>query len=493
VAVTLTIFNRYVRVDGADLKTTRALDAACSYRVAGYWFSPAYKSRRWDGKEHLFKFTKKRGYHAPSGMAEDIARLLKKRKVPYTVVFDTQLRSKPRRFSWSPDVVLRDYQNEAVRALLGGVVPGRGVLKMPVRAGKTKTIARVLYCIGRRALFVVPSRWLLHQTIASLHECMPDAPIGQIGDGVYDVKFFTVATIQSLAMMAPVRKTRKKKGRAAHPDYATLMSSFDVGVFDEAHHVRGDGDWYRVFVDLNARFKIGVSATIFFDSTKEQESGIIWLRATCGPIRYEVSASRLITAGYLLPQTVKMYRVHEPAGLRHAKYSATLKKQCITENARRNEMIASIVRDYAHADKPRKTIVIARELAHIRAIGEALDQLDVQFRVLTGSTSQDQRTDFVDDFCSKRGPHVLVGNVLGEGVDIPDVEIVVNAEGGKDEKQTWQRQRNLTVVQDSDKVPVMIDFYDEMSAVFEKHSKARLKVYRSEAEFSAEVLECDAD
>jgi len=487
--VTLTISNRFVRIDGVDLKTLRALDAACSYRVAGYWFSPAYKSRRWDGKEHLLKYSKKHGYRAPAGMAEDIARLLKKRSIDYSVKFTTGFHGEVRRFMWSSSVVLRDYQNEAVRALLGGVVPGRGVLKMPIRSGKTKTVARVLWSIGRSALFVVPSRWLLHQTIASLRECMPDAPIGQIGDGVYDVQHFTVATIQSLAMMAPVRKTQKKSGRAAHPEYATLMSSFDVGVFDEAHHIRGDGDWYRVFVDLDARFKIGVSATIFFDNTKEQESGIIWLRGTCGPIRYEVSASRLIHAGYLLPQCVKMFRVWEPEGARDARYSATLKRTCITENRHRNRMIARVVRDYA----PRKTIVIAREHAHIKGICEALDDVDVRFRILTGQTSQDKRQEYVDDFTSKRGPHVLIGNVLGEGVDIPDVEIVVNAEGGKDEKQTWQRQRNLTVVEGSKKAPELVDFYDCMSAVFEKHSKARLKVYRSESEFSAEVLECSAD
>jgi len=487
VAVTLTISNRLVRVDGVDLKTLRALDAACSYRVAGYFFSPAYKSRRWDGKEHLFKFTQKRGYHAPSGMAEDIARLLKKRRVKYTVKFHTNFHSKRKRFTWDKSIVLRDYQREAVHALLSGVVPGRGVLKMPIRSGKTKTIAKLLHIIGRSALFVVPSRWLLHQTIATLRECMPDAPIGQIGDGVYDVQHLTVATIQSLAQMAPVRKTRKKTGREAHPEYAQLMSQFDVGVFDEAHHVRGDGDWYRVFVDLDARIKIGMSATIFFDNTKEQESGIIWLRGACGGIRYEVSASRLIQAGYLLPQRVKMFRVHEPDRLRDARYSATLKKQCITENKHRNAMIARIVADYA----PRKTIIIARELAHIRAIGEALDDEGIRFRVLTGSTRQDQRMDYVDEFTGKGDLHVLVGNVLGEGVDIPDVEIVVNAEGGKDEKQTWQRQRNLTIVEGSKKAPELVDFYDCMSRVFEKHSRARLKVYKSEPEFKAEVLECD--
>lgn len=490
-SVTLTLDNRFVRVEGAGLKELRAIDKVCSYKVAGYYFSPAFKARRWDGKEHLFKMSKARGYHAPAGMAEDIARELKTRGVDYRVKFATKLRGKPQRFRWNPAVKLRPYQNEAVKAALGKPIPGRCTLKMPIRSGKTKTVARILWKLGRRALFVVPSRWILNQTIKSLRECMPDAPIGQIGDGVYDPQFFTVATIQSLAAMSPQRadKRKNKPGRPADPRYLELMNSFDVGVFDEAHHLTGQGDWYRVFVDLDARFKIGVSATIFFDNTKEQENGIIWLRATCGPIRYEVSASRLIREGYLLPQHVKMYRVHRPLGERRARWSQTHKRACITENQHRNDLIADIVAAHTlAADKPKKTIVIANEHAHINAICEALDTAGVEFRILTGKTSTSKREDFVEGFTDGRY-HVLVGNVLGEGVDIPDVEMVVNAEGGQDEKKTWQRQRNLTVVEGSDKVPIMIDFYDQMSAIFERHSKKRLKVYKSEKEFKAEVLE----
>lgn len=485
-AVTLILDNRFVRVEGAGLKELRAIDKVCSYKVAGYFFSPAYKSRRWDGKEHLFKFSKQHGYRAPSGMTEDIARELKRRGIDYRVKFATKLHGESKRFKWSADVKLRDYQEEAVSAALGKPVPGRCTLKMPIRSGKTKTVARILWKLSRPGLFVVPSRWILNQTIKSLRECMPNAPIGQIGDGVFDVQFFTVATIQSLAGMAPQRADKRKNrdAREADPRYVDLMNSFDVGVFDEAHHLTGQGDWHRVFVDLNARFKIGVSATVFFDNAKEQENGIIWLRATCGPIRYEISAGRLIREGYLLPQNVKMYRVTRPLGERRARWSQTHKRNCITENKHRNEMIADIVATQGE----KKTIVIANEHAHIAAICAALEDRSVEFRILTGKTSTAKREEFVEDFLAGRF-HVLVGNVLGEGVDIPDVEVVVNAEGGQDEKKTWQRQRNLTVVEGSKKAPIMIDFYDEMSAIFEKHSKKRLKVYKSESEFTAEILD----
>lgn len=829
--ITLTIDNRIVRIDGADLKTIRKIDSICSYRVAGYYFSPAYKSRRWDGKEHLFKFSKSKGYHVPSGMIDDVVAVLKKLKKKYSVIFKTSLKSDRLSFQWNPNIKLRGYQKEAVKRMFATPFPGRGVLKMPIRSGKslrcnepvltpsgwveiqnlkigdkvigshgnqinvtgvfpqgkidiyevrfddgsksycsidhlwtfgvlkrksayskrffeyttkplsewineplidssgmyrirlplitkpvefvncnvpidpytlgvligdgtlssspvltignddldiiknirvpneidiksnkskknnctrfyltkpgskknplvieleklglwnilsknkfipkqylyssknnrlsllqglldtdggnvrgcanfstsseclannivqltqslggigskyiasknrtnewrvfiklphginlfrckrkllkqlkynksrnhdpvrrlisikrikkhncvcisvdsddglfvtrdmvlthnTKTAAKIIHKINRPSIFVVPSKWLLYQTQKSLSECFPYEKIGVIGDGLYLPRNITVATIQTLSMMAPLRGTKKKKGRKADPRYFDLMSQFDAAIFDESHHIRGDGDWYRVFLDLQARYKIGISATVFFDNEKEQESGIIWLRGTCGPVKCDIPASRLIREGYLLPQHVMMYRVKEPIQASSSRYSATLKKECITENKHRNKMIAEIVKKQL----PKKTIIIAREHAHINAICKELEQFDIQFITLTGLDKQSTR-DNVVRLLIDGDIDVIIGNVLGEGVDIPDVECVVNAEGGKDEKSVWQRQRNLTVVEGSKKSPVMIDFFDDMSKYFRKHSKDRLKVYKSEEEFKVEVLD----
>lgn len=482
-SVTLSIDNRFIYVKNASLKATRAIDRVCAYKVAGYFFSPAYKSRRWDGLEHLFKFTQKRGYHAPIGLAEDIVLELKRLGLEYEVEFKTSFKHDKKPIRWNPEATLRDYQKDAIRkTLIESQVPGRGVIKLPIRSGKTRIAAKIIQQIGRPTIFVVPSKWLLYQTQKVLRDCMPDLEVGQVGDSIYEPKFVTVATIQSLSQMAPIRKTKKRKGRKAHPDYYRLMNSFDLGLIDECHHFRGQGDWYRVFIDLEARFKIGFSATVFYDNTKEQEYGIIWLRGSCGPIRIDIPASQLIRDGYLLPQTVKMYRISEPMQS-GSRYSATLKKRCITENKYRNRKIAKL----ASKQVPKKTIIIAREHAHIAAICEELDNLGVEYRTLTGRDRQAKRDEIVDDFLGGSF-HVIVGNVLGEGVDIPDVECVINAEGGKDEKQTWQRQRNLTVVEGSNKVPVMIDFFDETSPYFLKHSRARLKVYKSEEEFSVELI-----
>lgn len=485
-AVTLTLGNRYIQVAGADLKTTRAIEKACSYKVEGYYFSPAYRARHWDGKEHLFKHSDQLGDHAPSGMAQDIAELLRDKGIDYEVQFTTKIKAKRRKLKWAGKP-LRKYQKEAVRAILGKPIPGRGVIKMPIRSGKTLTMARVIWNFGLPTLFVVPSKSLLHQTAKHLRAALPDAKIGKIGDGHYDPQFITVATIHTLAAMAPKRKTKDRDRQEAHPDYKRLMNMYDLACFDEAHHIRGTGSWYQIFMEINARFKIGLSATVFFDNKKEQERGIIWLRAACGPVRIDIPAGRLIREGFLLPQHVKMYKCVLPVMKRDKKWSATLKKKCITENPHRNRMLAELVQEHA----PMKTIVIAKEHKHIAAICKELDSLDVDYRTITGRDSQDKRDTKIEGMVDG-DYNVLIGNVLGEGIDIPAVECVVNAEGGKDEKATWQRQRNLTVSEDQKEPAVMIDIYDKMSPYFEKHSRARLKTYKSEKEFKVEVLEWDA-
>src|SRR6185503_11986821 len=104
-----------------------------------------------------------------------------------------------------------------------------------------------------------------------------------------------------------------KRGKSKHdPRYDQLMQAFDLVIFDEAHHASGSGEWYRVFDDLDAKYKIGFSATVFLEKTKEVERGILWLRAVCGPQKVQIEVSELVANGYLMRQNVRMYRVDKP-------------------------------------------------------------------------------------------------------------------------------------------------------------------------------------
>lgn len=476
----LIVTNRKITLEDVGRKALRRVEAVTAYKVAGYFWSPAYRAHVWDGKEHLLNFSTKSGYTAPSGLLEDVKAAIESGE-RVKVVDKTIVRNERRELLWNHDIVMRDYQERAVEAFLAN--DGRGVIKMPTRSGKTKTAARLIWRLGLPALFVVPSKLLLHQTVRELKNALPDAEVGMLGDGIQDLQFITVATIQTLSRLRGRRGTPGKTGVKSDPLYKQIAETFDVLVADEAHHVRGEGEWYHSLYELDARYRCGLSATAFPDLTSEAEKGIIWLKGICGPIVIDISVSELVARGFLMQQNVRMYRITRP-DLRGKRWSNELRARGITQNVHRNKIAVQLAR--RHIEAGRKVLIVADRLDHIAALAELCDAMGVDHRVITGRDSQSERESKIDGFTA--GEYgLLIGTVLREGVDIPSMEVVINVEGGQDLKNTIQRQRNLTL-SEGKKEAILVDFMDETNEYFKKHSKARLKAYRSESAFTVKLV-----
>lgn len=487
-AIRLIIGNRFTQLEGLKRKHKRELEKATSYLVAGFMYSPSFKRGWWDGKEHLLTFSNKHGYRVPTGLLGDVAAKLNEMGVRYELVDDRPPLGKRRKLRWNSDVKLRPYQGEAVRSVtldllnseseVGRLMLGVGTLKMPARSGKTKTAAKVIQTLGCRTVFIVPSQMLLYQTVAAFRECFPDESIGQIGDGVWDEQFITVATIQTLSAARGRRKDGDKPAVPPDPRYKPLIRRTDVMVDDELHHIKGGGEWHKVVHDFNCRFKIGLSATIYPNNKTEQERGIIWARAVCGPIRIDIDESRLIREGWLMKQHVRVYTIKKPTNINSLKWSDTLRRLAIIENESRNRKIALIAQELS---KKMRTVIICNRLEHINNICEQMDILGLRFETITGRDSRPRRDDKVECFAAGEF-NILIGTVLGEGVDIPEIEVVINAEGGRDAKATVQRMRNMTI-HEGKKLALLIDFYDDTNDYFRKHSQERLEVYEGQPEY----------
>lgn len=483
--ITLTVDNRNVYIAGANPAVVRRLEKLTSYKVAGSHFSPAFRMKYWDGKEHLLHFSERDGYYAPVGLAIDIAREFKARGVQYQVVNKRRTHNQRVEVPWNSDIVLRDYQIAAVDSFFTGQLPGLGIAKMPIRSGKTKTAAEFIRRVGLPTVFAVPSQMLLGQTVDAFRDALPGVDIGAIGDSQYSEGFVTVATLQSLLRLRGKRADPgKDNGRPMDPRYKRMIRRTDVFICDEAHHIRGGGEWYKVPYDFDSIFKVALSATAYLEDVNEAERGIIWLKGVFGPVRVDIPTSELVEAGYLMRQNVKMYTIDKPN--KHGRgWSEALKQECITHNPHRNDLIARLARK-ATADMGMKTLIVANRLDHIEAIGEALARHGVDHRVIIGRIKGKARTELIDGLVNGDYP-VLMGTVLGEGIDIPDVECVINAEGGKDVKATVQRQRNLTMAEGK-RLALFIDFYDDTNQYFAEHSSARLAAYQAESAFRVDVV-----
>jgi superfamily II DNA or RNA helicase len=659
--ITLILSRKDFVIKNASIKTIRSLESITSYKVAGYYFSQAYKAHRWDGREHLLKF--KRGqYVAPIGLLSVVKAKLRERGEKFVVKLRKEKEVKRIQFDWNDSIKLRGYQNEAVEAFCGKPEIGRGILKMPIRSGKTKTAAAIIRRLGVRTLFFVPSKMLLHQTVEALLEALPGASIGMIGDNEWIEGDVTVATIQSVSRLkggskrqCKGNKQRDESGRSikglygdrvaacgrkkcdgAHgfntrddPRYFDLLERYPFVIFDECfvagtmvgdkpienikvgdyvpsfdpetleicekrvthvfksspsslvkvatshgevictpnhpiltnrgfisaidliplvdivyntmqpkskkerceknlcfeavrvesveilkqgsdgeynglcpkglvynlevedthtyianglavhncHHAKGE-NWRGPMLDSQAKYRLGLSATVFFDNESELEKGVIWLRACCGDIKYEVSTSLLVDQGYLMRQHVEIYRIKEPV-IPDEKWNKELQNKLIYNNLHRNKIIVLLT--MRQLEKGHNVLIISNRLSQIDEISNLLFKYGVEHATITGSDPTDARNLRMNDF--KSGVfNVLVGTVFHEGIDIPEVECVINAEGGKDVKTTIQRMRNMTPSEGKTK-SILIDFWDDTSKYFRRHSNARLKTYESEHAF----------
>lgn len=485
--VILIINNKRTRVRGAPSKVMRKLSKVTSYRVAGFMFASSFKAKRWDGKEHLTTYSRKNGYTFPTGLLTDVCKKLLKLKVPFEIEDERVLPEKYIKFSWNSDIKLRNYQKRAIKAVTkDGVFKGRGLLDMPIRSGKSYTAAGIIHQLGVRALVVVPSKALLHQMKDDL-ELTLQREVGLIGDGFWQEKEVTVATIQTLIGARPVQENKKKKTKAKNwtkegkKKWARLIRRYDLVIFDEAHHLTADA-WRNVMVDFHAPYKIGVSATIYLDNDRETEKGVIWLAACCGHVRYEITVSYLIRKGYLKRPRIELYPILKPSMDGYG-WSQELVREAILVNPERNEQAVKLAIKYMRRKMP--VLMVSNRLEQVSAVAELLDEYNVPFATITGRDETQEREEKKQLYLEGHYK-VLLGTVLGEGVNIPEIACVIILEGGRDIKRTMQRLRNLTP-HDTKKEAVVCDFMDMMNGYLAEHSLERLRVYRSEPEFIVEL------
>lgn len=539
----LTLTNSSINISGAPRRVLKELDEVASYKVAGYFWSAAYKNGYWDGRHNLLKENPKtKERFAPPGMLDPFLEVLKDMGVAFEVD-DKRREGAPIEVSWDPALKLRRYQLRAIKRARNG-----GIINMPIRAGKTKTAAGLIAITKRSTVFIVPSKQLLHQTKAALVETL-GIEVGTIGDSEWDLKPVTVASVQSLARarnttisgaraaarerwpklfnaalkkldkgekptadaFREILKHYKAKGwtldskalkenedkllkaylkaaadraRETIARFAALKGHFTMLIMDECHHLTA-GEWQRAVNALGCRYRVGLSATAYPDRTKEQAKGVIWLVGICGPIRIRISMSDLIDEGFLCQTRIIWHDIDQPRGKSTSRWSQKLQKMLVTENRYRNEIICDYAERFAAAGH--RILIVCGRLDHVDALSKNLRMREVPHNVVTGQGEDvdvSVRNRKISQLIDGSKP-VVIGTVFGEGVDIPEADVVINAEGGKDDIATVQRLRCLTKMPGKEQA-IVVDFNDLTNKYFKAHSAARMKVYKSEPAFVIE-------
>lgn len=445
-------------------KEQTVIGKACSYVPIGASYIKRHSP--FGGKINLANHKAKGGTRIPIGCLRKVSKAL---RTHGNRVFVTDLRETPDRVEiqvadW---VKPRKHQGPSVDAVTRpGVFYGSGVIKAPIRSGKTITGALLIARMCVRTLFVVPSAHLRRQAIADLGSALT-CPVGKLGSG----SPVEVATVQQLDRMKPAERK-------------LLKGVYGLLIIDEAHHMTGT-KWAKTVRSLAPRYMIGLSATLFEWRDSEIAKGVIRVIATCGSVAIDVSISDMIDAGYLVAPEIEIVRIESPQRWR-ASWSAKMLNECIYQNPTRNAAILEIVQ--REAKRGSKILINTRRVEHLESLEKMLRKGGVKAMSTQGLTKVTEREAAISKLMSGE-IDAIVSTVMGEGLDVPQIDVVINAAGGSSPISVMQGMRNLTAAPGKTKARVY-DFFDATNAYLAAHSRSRLEIYRSESRFV--VRDCDS-
>jgi len=462
--------NAYIQIsaDTAPKAQIKQLDRDTSYPIAGAEFSDAYRRHVWDGKRHMLRYSaRSRSYIIPTGFLPEVRAIFDPNAIQ-----DEMERPAPEslaKMEWAgPEP--RGYQAQAVRRALS-MSPPRGLLHLPIRSGKTLVAGLLIQKTGWKTVFLVASDILLNQTIRAFQSYIADAPVGQVGAGVWAPNHITVAMIQTLL---------KHPGRAKE-----LLDQADLLIVDEVHHMKKAEQWRKLALDANCWAKIGLSATVYVAKDRPADEAAIWMRAVAGPVIHKVSMRSLIQSGHLRAPQICVYVVPgeklrpDPGWRGGAAYT-----EHVVRNPDRNALIADLA-EHAVCSKLRVLIDTGR-IEQMRRIHKMLTARGISCEMIYGATPSAVRERLLKRF-SAGDSLCLVGTILGEGVDVPELEVVINAEGLRSRIATIQRLRNLTACIGKQQV-IVIDFADITQKHLRTHSRERLRVYQGTRGFRVRAV-----
>lgn len=454
--ITITLTNTY----GQLSDYTPELESYLSVAHEGYWFSEQYKRGLWDGRTHFLKVPSMK---FPAGLRFMIEEFCINNNIPYEVK-DERTHPKENPFPvLEPELLigikLRDYQCEAIWK---AIKLKQGVIECPTGSGKTEIAAGITLMLGRRTLFLVHTQDLLRQTIERFKKRL-EQPIGKLGEGVIDVndKDIVVATVQTLDSLLKRRTEETKK----------FLNSFEVLFLDECHHSSA-ASWYRIGMMTPAYYRFGLSGTIL---RRDELSNMKMLALFGAPI-YRMKTMDLAEQGYL--SKIEMKVLTNPEVINADNYQKIYTDGVVRSLDRNSQIVNTAV---GHFKSGKKVMILVRQLEHGRILRRMLvNNHHVPAEFLCGATWASERDRMKGEF-NKTGEFVLIAStIFDEGVDIPEVSVLIIAAGGKSEVKTIQRVGRGLRRKKNDETLIVYDFMDS-SKYLREHSQRRFKTYRKES------------
>lgn len=339
----------------------------------------------------------------------------------------------------------------------------RGVWKAATNAGKTAAAGNLIRSvIDARAIMLVDDKGLLMQHYTYYKTVFPGK--GEVG--------FITSNKQRLGSVLTICmvKTLYRRLKASVTMQRDLHNKFNILLVDECHYFSSREEVY-VINHINAGMRIAMSGTPFDNSDSVAKFRLIGM---FGNTLHEVTKKYLMDKGYSLKPLIHIYL--NPAVSKAMNYGQE-SAQVITQSDDRAELIADIICKY----RKRKVMITFFDIKHGELMYDTFIEryptLAYLADVVHGTSIG--RADKIQDYIDNKTRILFASTIMQQGYNIPDIEVIIYAIGGKEAIALSQfGGRGERVFEDRTHF-IWVDIFDQGHYV-SKHSRKRLALYKKE-------------
>lgn len=355
---------------------------------------------------------------------------------------------------------LKEHQKEALEALRAMRERRETIALLCHATGTGKTVTAVLdarHC-GGRTLFLAHTRELVDQAARTFRDLWPEATLGRYTERIKQPDAHVVCgSVQSVALHLEEFKD----------------NAFDYLIIDEAHHAAAD-TYQKVLAYFKPSFTLGLTAT---PERMDDRSILEIFKNTA----HKLDIQTAVELGELTP--VRCIRIHTNIDLTKVRFNSVRYNIRDLETKiyvpERNRLIVNTWLQYAQG---RRTVVFCASVWHAEEIAALFQKAGVPAAAVSGGMKRSEREEFQDKFVRREIQVLCACDLLNEGWDCPEIEVLFMARPTMSRVlYTQQLGRGMRLYEGKESLMVF-DFVDNASQYnmpMSLHRLFKLRKYRA--------------
>jgi superfamily II DNA or RNA helicase len=283
-----------------------------------------------------------------------------------------------------------------------------------------------------------------------------DITPGFLGDGIRDIKQqITFATRQSFTK-----------------NIAELAHLYDIVVIDEVHHIRSyDSEYGEILKNIFAPVRIGLTATL----PRKDKEAMLAIEGLLGPVLEEVTVKEGQELGVMADVKIRFLKVPMSHAVKEIRKYSEVYQIGVVERTAQHEVIAQTAKE--HTEKGDSVLILVTRIHHGENIQSACFDKEVRAYFAKGATESAVRMEIKEALDKKDIHCVIATTIFKEGINIPELNVIINAVGGKSDISTTQAIGRGLRKTATKKEVIIYDIFDPSHNYLISHFGERVCLY----------------